>query len=170
MKVVRKQQAQIDKQKAQIDELLKQNVQIINKIGTTTNTNTGGATSGGAKNTHRVRYSGNRNTNGNGNCNTNSNDTRSDAGDGTNNRPDNWTSLLEWDVPGSSINKEPMISRIVNNFSQHVKHYTASPTSNYWTLLTNQVEDLGLSHEQTSPHYSSQHKVVSTKSALPPRP
>ena len=47
---VRKQQAQIDKQQAQIDELLKQNGQLINKLGT--NTNTGGATSAGAENTH----------------------------------------------------------------------------------------------------------------------
>ena len=40
LKVVRKQQAQIDKQKTYIDELLKQNGQLINKIGN--NTNTGG--------------------------------------------------------------------------------------------------------------------------------
>ena len=46
LKVVRKQQAQIYKNQTQIDELLKQNDQLINKIGTTNNTNTGGATSG----------------------------------------------------------------------------------------------------------------------------
>ena len=46
LKVIRKQQAYIDKQKTNIDELLKQNGQIINKIGT--NTNTGGQTSAGA--------------------------------------------------------------------------------------------------------------------------
>ena len=47
LKVVRKQQAQIDKQQTQINELLKHNGQIINKIGN--NTNTGGPTSAGAE-------------------------------------------------------------------------------------------------------------------------
>ena len=84
--VVRKKQAQIEKQKTQIDELLKRNSQLIKKIGTTTNTNTGGATSGGAEDTHHGRYRGNRNTNGNGKRNTNSNETRLDTGAGTNNR------------------------------------------------------------------------------------
>ena len=69
MKVFRKQQDQIHKQQTHIDELLKQNGQLINKIGT--NTNTGGATSGGAKKNHRGRYLGNGNTNGNGNGNRN---------------------------------------------------------------------------------------------------
>ena len=75
LKVVKKQQSQIDKQQTKIDELLKQNGKLINKTGTTTNTNTGGATSGGAENAHRGRYLGNRNTNSNGNCNTSSNKT-----------------------------------------------------------------------------------------------
>ena len=56
-------------------------------------------------------------------------------------------------MPGSSNNIEPRISGIVNNVIQQVKHYTASPTSNYWTLLTSQVKDLGLSHEQSSHSY-----------------
>ena len=43
LKVFRKQKDQIDKQQTQIDELLKHNGHLINKIGT--NTNTGGATS-----------------------------------------------------------------------------------------------------------------------------
>ena len=73
-------------------------------------------------------------------------------------------------MPGSSINKDPRIIGKVNNVSQHVTYYTASPTSNYWTPLTSRVEELDSSHEQTSPHYSSQHKVVSTKSAVPPQP
>ena len=47
LKVVRKHQEQIDKQQTQIDELRKQNGQLINKLGT--NTNTGGATSAGAE-------------------------------------------------------------------------------------------------------------------------
>ena len=47
LKVVRKHQEKIDKQQTHIDELLKQNGQLINKIGT--NTNTGGATSAGAE-------------------------------------------------------------------------------------------------------------------------
>ena len=91
LKVVRKQQAQIDKHKTQIDELLKQNGQLISKIGTTTNTKTGGGTGEGAGNGNRGRNqgNGNRNTNGNGNHNTNSNNTGSDAGAGTNNRPYN---------------------------------------------------------------------------------
>ena len=46
LKVVRKQQSQIDRQQRQIDELLNQNGQPINKIGN--NTNTGGPTSAGA--------------------------------------------------------------------------------------------------------------------------
>ena len=46
LKVVRKQQAHINKHQTQIDELLNQNGQLINKIGT--NTNTGGSTSAGA--------------------------------------------------------------------------------------------------------------------------
>ena len=87
LKVVRKQQAQLDKQQTHIDSLLKQNGHLINKIGT--NTNTGGATSAGAENTHRGRYRGNRNKNGNGNRNTNSNDTVSDAVYATNNRTNN---------------------------------------------------------------------------------
>ena len=73
MKVIRKQQAQIDKQKTHIDELLKQNGQLINKIGT--NTNTGGPTNARAENTHRGRYRGNLNNTDN--CNTNNNDTGS---------------------------------------------------------------------------------------------
>ena len=73
-------------------------------------------------------------------------------------------------MPGSSINKEPRICGIVNNVNQHVTHYTASPTSKYWTLLTIQVEELGSSHEQTSTHHSSQHVGVSTKLALPLQP
>ena len=58
-----------------------------------------------------------------------------------------------------------MISGIVNNVSKHVKHYNTSPTSNYWTPLTSQVEELGSLHEQ-----SSKHEIVSTKSALPLQP
>ena len=85
LKVVRKQQAQIYKQQTQIDELLKQNGHIIKTIGI--NTNTGGATSAGAENTHRGRYRGNRNNNGN--RNTNNNDTGSDAVEATNNRTNN---------------------------------------------------------------------------------
>ena len=50
LKVVRKKQSQINKQKTKIEELLKQNNQLINKLGT--NTNTGGATSAEAENTH----------------------------------------------------------------------------------------------------------------------
>ena len=45
------------------------------------------------------------------------------------------------------------MSGILNNVSQQVKHYTASPTSNYWTPLTSQVEELGSSHEQPSRSY-----------------
>ena len=56
-------------------------------------------------------------------------------------------------MPGSSNNKEPRISGIVNNVIQQVKHYTAPPTYNYWTPLTSQVEELGLSHEQSSHSY-----------------
>ena len=89
MEVVRKQQAQIDKQQMQIDGLLKQNGQLVNKIGTTTNTITGGATSGETEDTHCGRYCGNRNTNDNNNGNTNNNDTGSGAGAGTNNRTNN---------------------------------------------------------------------------------
>ena len=47
LKVVRKQQYHIDKQHTHIDELLKQNGQLINKIGN--NTNTGGLTIAGAE-------------------------------------------------------------------------------------------------------------------------
>ena len=83
LKVVRKQQAQIDKKKTQIDELLKQNGQLISKVGTTTNNNTGGRTSGRAGNGNHGR---NR---GNGNLNTNGNNMGSDAGAGTNNIPYN---------------------------------------------------------------------------------
>ena len=54
LKVIRKHQAQIDKQQTHIDELLKQNGQLINKIGN--NANTGGPTSAGEENTHRSRY------------------------------------------------------------------------------------------------------------------
>ena len=71
---------------------------------------------------------------------------------------------------GSSINKETRICGIVNNVKQHLTHYTASPTSNYWTPLTSQVKELGLLHEQTSLHHSSQHKGASTKSALSLQP
>ena len=85
LNVVRKQQAQTCKQQTQIDELLKQNSQLINKIGTSTDT--GGTTSAGKENTHRVRYRGNRNNNGN--RNTNNNDTGSDAVASTNNRTNN---------------------------------------------------------------------------------
>ena len=46
LKVVRKQQEQIDKQQRKIDEMLNQIGQLINKMGT--NTNTGGPTSAGA--------------------------------------------------------------------------------------------------------------------------
>ena len=73
-------------------------------------------------------------------------------------------------MPGSSINKETMISGIVNNLKKQVTHYTASPNYNYWNPLTIQVEELGSSHEQKSQHQSSQHKVVSTKPTLPPQP
>ena len=69
LRVTRKQQAQIDKKKTQIDELMNQNGQIINKLGT--NTNTRGATSAGAENTHCGRYQGNRNNTGNRNKNNN---------------------------------------------------------------------------------------------------
>ena len=89
LRVVRKQQTQIDKQQTHIDEMMKHNGHLTNKMGTNTNNNTGGATNGGSGNTHRGRYRGNRNTNGNGNRDTNSNDTGSDAGAGTNNRNDN---------------------------------------------------------------------------------
>ena len=89
LKVVRKQQAQIDKQQTKIDDLLNHNGQLISKIGTTTNNNTGGGTGGGAGNGNHGR---NR---GNGNCNTNGNNTGYDAGAGTNNGPDN---RLKYDV------------------------------------------------------------------------
>ena len=82
LKVVRKHQAQIDKHNTHIYELLKQNGQLINKIGT--NTNTGGPTSAGAENTHRGRYRGNRNNTGN--RNTNNNETGSDTVAATSNR------------------------------------------------------------------------------------
>ena len=105
----------------QIDELLKQNGQLINKIGN--NTNTGGPTSAGAENAHRGRYRGNRNNTGN--RNTNSNETGPDTEAATSKktknrpkcafcplrshvtadfweldknkskRPDNWSTLLE---------------------------------------------------------------------------
>ena len=89
--MVIKQQAHIDKQLTQIDELIKHNGQLISKVGTTTNNNTGGGTDGGAGNGNCCRNQGNsnRNTNGNGNRNTNGNSTVSDAGDGTNNGPKN---------------------------------------------------------------------------------
>ena len=83
-KVVRKQKARIDKQHKHIDELLKQNSQIIKKIGN--NTNTGGP-SAGAENTYRGRYRGNRNNTGN--RNTNNNDTGSDTADANSNRRNN---------------------------------------------------------------------------------
>ena len=82
LKVVRKQQAQIDKHQTHIDELLKQKGQLINNIGN--NTNTGGQTSAGAKNAHRGRYRGNRNNSGN--CNINRNETRPDTAAATINR------------------------------------------------------------------------------------
>ena len=85
LKVVRKHQAQTCKQQTHIDELLKQNSQLINKIGTSTDT--GGTTSAGTENTHRGRYLGNRNNKGN--HNTNNNDTGSDAVAATNNRTNN---------------------------------------------------------------------------------
>ena len=69
LKVVRKQQENIDKKQTQIDELLKQNGQLINKIGN--NTNTGGPTSAGAENSHRGRYRGNPNNTSNRNTNSN---------------------------------------------------------------------------------------------------
>ena len=64
---------------------MNQNGQLINKLGT--NTNTGGATNAGAENTHRGRYRGNRNNNGN--HNTNNNDMGSAAVDDPNNRNNN---------------------------------------------------------------------------------
>ena len=85
MKVVRKQQAHIDKHQTQIDELLKQNGQPINKVGT--NTKIGGSTSAGAENTHRGRYRGNLNNTDN--CNTNNNDTGSETVAATRNRTNN---------------------------------------------------------------------------------
>ena len=85
LKVVRKQQAKIDKQKTQIDELLKEIGQPINKIDN--NTNTGGPTSAGAENAHRGRYRGNHNNTGN--CNTNSNETGQDTAAATSNRTNN---------------------------------------------------------------------------------
>ena len=83
LKVVRKQQAKFDKQKTQIDELLNQNGQLVSKIGTTTNNNTGGVTGGGAGNDNHGRNRGNCNRN------TNGNNTGSGARAGTNNRPNN---------------------------------------------------------------------------------
>ena len=41
----------------------------------------------------------------------------------------------------------------MNNNRQNVRHYTAFPTSNYWTPLDSQVEELGLSHEQATHKY-----------------
>ena len=79
LRVVRKQQSQIDKHQTQIEKLLKQNGQLINKI--VNNTSTGGPTNAGAENTHRGRYLGNRNNSGN--SNTNSNETRLDTGAST---------------------------------------------------------------------------------------
>ena len=138
LKVVRKQQAQIDKQQTQIGKLLNQNGLLISKIGTTTNNNSGGRTGWGCGNGNHGR---NR---GNGNRNTNGNKTGSGAGAGTNNGPnnrlkcavcticsyatadcwkldkyknkrsDNWVSLFEWDMPGSSINKEQWFCGMVN--------------------------------------------------------
>ena len=87
LKVVRKQQAQIDKQKTHIDEMLKQKGHLIKKVGT--NTNTGGATSAEVENIHFGRYHGNRNSNSNGNRNTIRNDTGSDDVADTNNRTNN---------------------------------------------------------------------------------
>ena len=84
-KVIRKNQAQIDKENTNIDELLKHNGQLINKIGT--NTNTGGSTRTGAENTHLSRYRGNRNNTGN--LNTNNNDTGSDTVAATSSRTNN---------------------------------------------------------------------------------
>ena len=54
---------------------------------------------------------------------------------------------------GVSNNKEPRIIRIVDKVIQQVKQYTTSPTYNYCTLLATQVEDLGLSHEQSAHSY-----------------
>ena len=54
---------------------------------------------------------------------------------------------------GSINNKEPGISRIVNNNSQTVKHYTAFPSSDYWTPLNSQVKELGSSHEHATHQY-----------------
>ena len=65
--------------------MLKQNGQLINKIGT--NTNTGGPTSAGAENTHLGRYRGNRNNTGN--RNTNNNETGSNTTADTRNRTNN---------------------------------------------------------------------------------
>ena len=56
-------------------------------------------------------------------------------------------------MPGSIDNKEPRISGIVNNISQKVKHYIASPTYNYCTPLDSQVEELGSSHEKSAHSY-----------------
>ena len=61
--------------------------------------------------------------------------------------------MLELHTPGSSNNKEPRISGIVNNVSQQVKHYTNFITYNYWTPLASQVEELGLSHEKLAHSY-----------------
>ena len=65
-------------------------------------------------------------------------------------------------MQGSIDNKEPRISGIVNNNSQKVKHYTSSPTSDYWTPLDSQVEELGSSHEQSAHHMSHQSWEIAT--------
>ena len=54
---------------------------------------------------------------------------------------------------GVNNNKEPGISGIVNNNSTKVKHYITFPTSNYWTPLDKQVEELGSSHKHATHSY-----------------
>ena len=56
-------------------------------------------------------------------------------------------------MTGSINNKETGISGILNNNSQTVKHCTTFPTSNYWTPLDIQVEELGSSHEHATHSY-----------------
>ena len=85
LKAVRKQQAKIYKQQTQIEEILKHNGQLINELGT--HTNTGGATSAEAENTHRGRYQ--RKRNNTGNRNTNNNNTGLSAVATSNNRTNN---------------------------------------------------------------------------------
>ena len=120
LKVVRKQQVQIDKKKTQIDELLKKNGQLINKIGK--NTNTGGPTSAGAENSHCGRYRGNRNNTSN--RNTNSNETGSDTADATGNRTNN--------RPKCAVC--PIRSHATTDCWELDKNKSKRP-DNWWTLL-----------------------------------